>query len=115
MSNFRNGYVTHKMVEASYDLLRMDVTTKELEKEHKVLRGNWSYNKVWEWEYTAAGREREESGKIFINIENYQERIYIVGMKNDEYFKHAKVLKEITGRVEKEAAEMKARRDYAGL
>ena len=100
MSNYRNGQVTHKMVVADYDLLRMNVNTKELEKEHKTLRGNWTYNKVWEMEYTAAGREREESGRVFINIENYKERLFIVGMPQNEYFAQAKILKEIRSKEE---------------
>lgn len=116
MSDYRKGMVTHKMIVAEYDLLRMDVASRSLERLHKVMKGNWSYNKIWNYEYTANSRDHAEEGKAFLGIENYDEKAFIVGMPNDDYFSQAKVLKEVTPETrEKAEAEMKARRDYAGL
>lgn len=95
MSNPRSGYVTHKMVVATYTLVRLDLVTHYIERVEVTRRGNWNYNRIWQLEYTAASREHQESGKMFVDIENYSEKVYIVGIPNDEYFSQAKVIKEV--------------------
>ena len=94
MANPRTGLITHKMVVCSYTLKLLNTKTHQLEHSKVTRKGTWSLEKVWDLEYRSTGK-KPGSSHMFVGIEDYSEKTYIVGMEPDDYFERAFIIKEV--------------------
>ena len=94
MANPRTGLITHKMVICEYTLKLLNTKTHNLEEQHITRKGLWTFEKVWDLEYRSTSR-KPGSSHMFVGIEDYTERKFIVGMEPDDYFEKAFVIKEV--------------------